>query len=184
MTDWTGLLPVLAFVNTVGVSVPIALTAHLFYRSGARPFARVLQVTFLQTALLYLVGVYVFWSVGAGFSRMVTLLVVGALTALLLAALPLLVGRWLLWRVGGLDSETALRYSTYCWPVAMLAVFAIFVAPGGFDRVAFFHLGGAETCLLGFCGISLRSAAAVLLQAVVAFFGPGAIGLAALSVRQ
>ncbi|USZ69214.1 hypothetical protein NGM10_05600 [Halorussus salilacus] len=176
MTEWSGLLPALAFVLTVGVSVPVALTAHRSHRSGARPFARALWVAALQTTLLYLLGVFVLWSVGAGVSRTVTLLVVGALSGLLLAALPLLVGRWLLRRAGGLDSETALRYATYGWPVAMLAVFGLFVAPGGVGRVAFFHLGGAEACILGFCGISVLTAGAVLLQAVVALVGPGILG--------
>lgn len=179
VADWTGLLPMLAFVLTVGASGPVALAAHLLYRAGGRPFARVLRISLLEAGLFYLLGVSVLWSVGLGISRTVTLLVVGAVASVVLVILPLLVGRRVVRTVAGVDSETALRHATYGWPLAMLAVFGIFVLPGGIDRVTFFHVGGVETCLLGFCGLSAGSVALVLLQSFVAFLGPGLLGVVA-----
>lgn len=184
MADWIGLLPVLAFVMTVGIPVPVTLTAYLFYRSGARPFTRTLQVAFLEAGLFYALGVYVLWSIGAGISRVVTLLIVGAMSLILLVAMPLIIGQQFAQYMTEVDSETALRYTTYSWPLAMFVVFGIFVIPGGIHRVTFFHIGGMDTCLLGFCQISVLSVGAVLLQVLVAFFGPGIISVIQHSRRQ
>lgn len=179
MAEWVGLLPAFAFVLTVGISVPVALAAHLLYRAGERPFANVLRIALLEAGLFYLLGVSVLWSIGVGISRTVALLLVGAVASVVLGILPLLVGRRVVRTVAGVDSETALRHTAYGWPLAMLAVFVLFVLPGGVDRVTFFHVGGVETCLLGFCRISVGSVALVLLQSFVAFLGPGLLGVVA-----
>lgn len=184
MADWVGLLPVLAFVLTAGIPISVALAAHLFYHSGARPFSRALQVSLLEAGLFYVLGVSVLWSVGIGRSRAVTLLVVGVLSAAVMVAVPLLVGRRIVAHATAADPGTALRYVTSGWPLALLVVFAIFVLPGGAHRITFFHMAGMETCLLGFCGVSVRSLATVLLATVVAFFGPGAFGLIYASSRR
>lgn len=95
----------------------------------------------------------------------VTLVGVGECFGVALVAVPLVAGRRLVRLVANADPETALRTATYCWPPAMVVVFGLFVSPGGAGRVTFFHLGGSESCLLGFRGVSVRSLAAVLLGA-------------------
>jgi Na+/proline symporter len=78
----------------------------------------------------------------------------------------------------GTDSERALRCATAGLPVAALAVFAIFVAPGGLATNAIFTLGETTVCLAGFCSVARGFAMAVFLQLVVATFGPGVVGVA------
>lgn len=179
----TGLIPVLAFVLTLGISVPVTLSAHLFYSKGADSFGRALRVAVLEAVLLYLVGVIVVWSIAGGGLDMelwripATLVVTGVAALLLLVALPLVVGQQLVRRLRDVDSETALRYTTYGWPITMLVVFGIFIAPGGPGNGHLFHLEGAQICLAGFCGILVPFAAAVLLELLVTIFGPGLFGL-------
>lgn len=177
MADWVGLLPMLAFVMTVGISTPVALTTHLFYHSGARPYSRILQLALLEAGLFYILGISVLWSIGAGVSRVVTLLIIGAMSLIVLVAIPLMIGQWLIQKMTGIDSETALRYTTSSWPFAMLVIFGIFVIPGGINRITFFHIEGIEVCLLGFCRISLLSIVAIFLQVLTTFFGPGVVGV-------
>jgi len=98
--------------------------------------------------------------------------------------LPLIADQTVLKHIGKVDSETALRYTMYGWPVAMLAVFGIFISPGGLTRGHLFHLEGAEICLAGFCGISGFLAAAVFLEVLIAIFGPGILGLLLVSRRR
>lgn len=171
----TGLIPVLAFVLTVGISVPVTLAAHLLYQSGTRSFGKGLRVALLEAGLLYLVGVVVVWAIAGGgldielWEIPITLIVTGVGVLFVLTALPLAVGRNLIQRFEGVDSETALRYATYGWPLALLVVFGIFIVPDGRFYGRF--------CLAGFCGLAGSSALAVLVEAVVAVFGPGLIGL-------
>jgi hypothetical protein len=87
------------------------------------------------------------------------------------------IGRRLVQRFVTTDRETALRFVTYGWPVAMVVVFGIFIAPGGPLRGDLLSLGGARVCLAGFCGVSVSLVTAVILEVAVAVFGPGAIGL-------
>lgn len=179
----TGLLPAFAFVLTVGISAPVTLAAHLSYRSGSQSFGRALRVALFEAGLLYLVGVFVVWTIAGGgldvelWEIPATLVITGVGALLVLTALPLVVGRQLVQRLRDVDSETALRYSTYGWPIAMLAVFGIFVAPGGTTRGHLFHLGGEHICIAGVCGIAGSSALAVLVAAVVAVLGPGTVGV-------
>ena len=178
MAAWTGLLPALAFVLTVGFSASTTLAAQLLYRVGGRPFGSALRTALFGAGLFYLLGILVLRSIGVGDFRAATPLVVGAVASVALGILPLLAGRRVVRTVTDVESETALRRAAYGWPLATLAVFGAFVSPGGIDRVTFFHLGGAETCLVGFCGISVGSVALVVVAALVAFLGPGLLGVA------
>jgi hypothetical protein len=181
-----GLVPVAVFVLTVGVAVPVTLGSHLFYRAGETGFTAALRAALAEAAGLYLVGVLVVWSIAGGVGLWeipVTLLVAGALALVVLGVVPLAVGRRLVRRFGAVDGETALRFATYGWPVAMLAVFGVFVAPGGVVRGDLLSLGGERACLAGFCGVSVSLIGAVALEAFVAVFGPGAVGVV-LSARE
>lgn len=184
MADWNGLLPVLAFVMTVGISGPVTLTTYLFHASGTKSFSRVLRIALFEAGLFYVIGIYVLWSIGAGISRVITLLIIGMMSLIVLVAIPLMVGQQFVQYITETDSETALRYTTYSWPPAMLIVFGIFIIPGGVHRVTFFHIGNIEACLLGFCQISILSIGAVLLQALVVLFGPGVLSVLQHSWQQ
>jgi hypothetical protein len=178
----TRLLPVFVFVLTVGVSFLTTVGAHLRY-AGGDSFDATLRRAGLVVAGLYLVGVAVavVWLLAGGGALwgVATALVATGLVALVaLVALPLSVGRRLIQRVRDVDSETALRFTADGWPVATLVVFGIFVAPGGVGRGTVFDLGGAQVCLVGFCGISAPLAGSVTLAAGVAVFGPDVVGFA------
>lgn len=176
----TGLIPIFVFLLTVGISLPVALGANVFYRNGNGSFESALRAALLEAGGFYLIGVLVVWSIAGGievWEIAATLLVTGVGALLVLVALPLIVGQWLIQRVKGGDAETALRATTYGWPIGMLAVFGIFVAPGGLAHGHLLDLGGPQICLAGFCGISVSFAAGVLLEAVVAVLGPGIVGV-------
>lgn len=182
----TGLVPVLVFVVTVGLAGPVALAAHLLHRAGTRPFAAALRVAGIEAALLYLVGVAAVWVIAGGWPLWevaAALVATGAAALLLLGALPLLVGRWLVRRSTGADPDLALRYATYGWPVAALLVFGGFVAPGGVAGGDLLDLGGPRGCVAGFCGIGVAFAAGVVLEALVATVGPGVVGSLLLARR-
>lgn len=175
----TGLIPVLAFVLTVGISVPVTLTAALLYDSGVRPFHRGLQVAIFEAGLLYLVGVGVVWTIaGSGLNLELweipaTLIVTGVAALLVLTLLPMAIGQRLIEHLRDVDTESAVRFTTYGWPITMIVVFGIFITP----RTHLFALDGPQICLGGFCGISVWLGLAVLLEIVVAGFGPGLVGL-------
>lgn len=175
----TGLLPVLVFVLTVGVSTLVALGAHLLDRAG-EPFASALGDAVRAVGVLYLLGVAGIWALAGGGSLwgvVAALLLVGVAALLALVLLPLAVGRWLVRRALGVDRGTALRLTTAGWPVAMLGVFGVFVAPGGLADGHLLHLDGPRTCLVGFCGVAVSLVTAVVLETVVAVLGPGVVGL-------
>lgn len=181
MTLPTGLLPALAFVLTVGVATLATLGAELLRRRGARPFGAALRTALLAVGVMYLAGVGVVWWVAGGgalWGLPGGLVAAGVGGFVGLGALPLAVGRELVRRARRVDPETALRFTTYGWPAAMLAVFAVFVAPGGLAGGHLLDLEGARTCLAGFCGVAVPLVAAVVLELVVAVFGPGLVGLA------
>ncbi|UPV99043.1 hypothetical protein M0R88_10945 [Halorussus gelatinilyticus] len=182
MTLPTGLVPATVFVLTAGIALLVTGLAHLFYRAGAPAFSAALRRAILAVGGLYLVGVLVVWAFAGGlrlWEVAATLVVAGLANLAVLTALPLVVGRLIVRLAGGVDdSDAALRYATAGWPVAMLTVFVGFVLPGGLGTNSFFHLGGVEICLVGFCGVSLWTAFAVLLELAAALLGPGVVGLA------
>lgn len=186
----TGLIPVFIFVVTVGISVPVTLTAYLMYRNGIQSLASAVRIALLEAGLLYLVGVLVVWAITGGGLNIdlweipVSLVVIGIGVLIVLTAIPLIIGQNLINHFMKVDSETALQYAMYGWPVATLAVFGIFITPGGLTHGHLFHLEGAQICLVGFCGIIAPFAAAVLLEAFIAVFGPGLIGLLLVSHRR
>lgn len=164
---------------TVGISTSVALAAPFLHRGGAKPFTRVLQATLIEASLLYLLGVYVVWSISDGIGGIATfLLFAGVAAAVVPVALPLAIGRTLVRRTRDVDSETALRYTMDGRPVAMLVVFGIAFAPGGLGHGHIFGFGGPRICLGGFCGISIFSVAGAFSAAVVTLFGPSIVGLA------
>lgn len=144
----------------------------------------------LEASLLYLVGVIVIWTIaGAGLDTELweipaTLLVTGVATLLILTALPLAVGQKAIQHWRHIESEAALRYTVAGWPIAMLATFGIFIAPGGLAQGTLFDIGGPTICLVGFCGIRLLLAGAVFVESLVAVLGPGLIGLVLSSRRE
>lgn len=175
----TGLVPVLTFVLTVGIAVPVTLSAHLFHRTGTGSFDSALRVALFEAGLLYLVGVVVIWAIAGGISLWevpATLLVTGFVALIVLVLLPLTVGRRVVRRARPVDPETALRFATYGWSLAMLTVFGIFVAYRVLTHDPF-HPGSEQLCLVGFCGIVVSFAAAVVVELLVAVFGPAVFGL-------
>jgi len=177
----TGLIPVFAFVLTVGAAISVTLGAVLYHRIRSNSFRSALRTAFLVASGFYIVGVIPVWFLAGGASvwEVPAVLITTAVIALIvLMILPLMLGQRLIQKVRGIDSETALRFSTYGWPVAMFIVFGIFIAPGGVVGGDLFNLGGNRVCLAGFCGIAVSLAAVVILELVVAVLGPGIIGLA------
>jgi hypothetical protein len=180
MTLPVGLVPVFAFVLTVGIAVPVTLGSHLFYRSCNARFGSALRVALIEASGLYFVGILVVWAIAGGvelWDIATTLLVVGALALVVLTVFPLIVGRRCIQYFRPVDRETALRFATYGWPITMLVVFGIFIAPGGLARGDLLSLGGERICVAGFCGIGVSFVMAVILEVVVAVLGPGIVGL-------
>lgn len=176
----TGLIPVLVFVLTVGIAVPVTLGSHLIYRNGNGAFGSALRIALLEASVLYLVGILVIWAIAGGlelWELTITLLVTGALALIVLMVFPLMAGQRIVQHFRAVDRETALRFATYGWPITMLVVFGIFIAPGGLVHGDLLSLGGERICLAGFCGISISLAMAVILEVVVAVLGPGIVGL-------
>lgn len=175
-----GLIPVLVFVLTVGIAVPVTLGSHLIYRSGEGTFGSALRIALVEASGLYLVGTIVIWAIAGGFELWeipVTLLVTGALAPIVLMVFPLMVGQRFVQHFRAVDRDTALRFATYGWPITILVVFGIFIAPGGLVHGDLLSLGGERICLAGFCGISVSFAVAVILEVVVTVLGPGIVGL-------
>jgi len=176
----TGLVPAFVFVLTVGIAVPVTVGSHLIYRNGNEAFSSTLRGAFLGAGVLYLVGSLVVWVVAGGIGLWeipVTLLVVGVVALIVLMVLPLMVGQRVVQQFQGADRGTALRFATYGWAITMFVVFGIFLAPGGVVHGNILSLGGERVCLVGFCGISVSFAGAVILEAFVALLGPGGTGL-------
>ena len=174
----TGLIPVFVFVLTLGIAIPVTLASHMIHRTGNGAFRSALRIALLEASGLYLVGVIVIWAIAGGLELWeipVTLLVTGVLALVVLIIFPLLVGQRIVSHFRAVDREAALRFATYGWPLTM-AVFGIFIAPGGLVHGDLLSLGGYRICLAGFCGISLTLVIALLLEFIVALFGPGLVG--------
>lgn len=182
-----GLHTLLVFALTVGLSTLTALGAWLSNQVTPAPFALSLKSAFSTVGGLYLVGVGVVWLVtgaGALWGTATALVAVGLAAFVLLGILPLLVGQRLLARLSDLDSDIALRLVTTGWPVAMLVVFGLFIAPGGIHESHLLDLGRPRVCLVGVCGVSLPLVVAVCVSVFVAVFGPAAVGLALSGFRS
>ncbi|WP_049986304.1 hypothetical protein [Halobellus rufus] len=190
MTLPTGLLPVLAFVITVGISGPVAVTTLLASRTETPPIRRVLRLAVLEASLLYLVGVTVVWAIAGGgldpelWEIPATLVITGVGSLLILTALPLAVGQKVIHHWRHIEPEAALRDTVAGWPIAMLVTFGTFIAPGGLAQGTLFDLQGPTVCLVGFCEISSQLAGAIFVEILLAVFGPGLIGLVLSSRRQ
>ncbi|WP_436925883.1 hypothetical protein [Halosimplex amylolyticum] len=114
----------------------------------------------LLAAVATALALFVSPSVGLVFAGVA----VGAV--LVLAVFPTLIGQQLLDRWTLLGPDEALEYATLGWPVAMVASFVLFVAPGA--------AGGADvTALTGLAG-----ALAWVTLALVVTLGPAIAGLA------
>lgn len=175
-----GLISAFAFVVTVGIPISIAASALLYnhYREGSMRDG--LCVAVVEAALLYTVGIYVIWTItgdGSLWGTATALAVVGALALVFLLVVPLLIGQRIVERVKNVDSDTALRAVVAGWPIAMIIVFGVFIAPGGLTTGHIFDIEGPRTCLAGHCGIAIGLIAVTLVEAVVAFLGPGVAGL-------
>ncbi|SFH01395.1 hypothetical protein SAMN04488063_3593 [Halopelagius inordinatus] len=171
--------PVLALALTVGVSASVTVGAHLLYRREGGSFESALRVVLLAAGVTSLLAAVVWTIAGGGPSRgvSVTPLVAVFVAFLGLTLLPLAGGRALLRRGSDADSATALRFATYGWPLAMLAVFGVYVAYWLFTR-DIYHPGNGQICVVWRCtGITVASAVTVSVGAVVAVFGTGLAGL-------
>jgi len=169
MTDGVaGLLPLLAYVVTVAVAVPVAAITLLLARR--RLLEPVLTATLGSVTLFVLLGVATLAaliSVDAGVAALRTALFAGV--ALVIA--PLALGTVLVRQLLGGDRDRALRVVITGWPAALVLSVVVFVAPGG--------LGGADvTTLEGVVG-----RAAVALWVAVVLLGPAALGLLVTAVR-
>lgn len=169
--------PLLALLLTVGGSVSVTVGAHLLHRREGGSFGSALRVALLAAGLLSLLGAVV-WTVAGGSARDVSVapLVAAFVAFLSLAVLPLAAGESLVRRGTDADSETALRFATYGWPFAMLAVFGVYVGYWLFTR-DIYHPGSGQICVVWRCtGVTVASAVTALVGVVVAVLGTGLAG--------
>lgn len=176
----TGLLPLFVFLVTVGVSSVATSVATLRARDDAKSFPTALREGIAAAAGTYLGGISVVWAVTGGplWGTPAALLAVGFVAAAVVVALPLSIGRRVVAAATDADPDRALRDATSGWPVAMVVVFGVFVAPGGVAGGHLFDLDGPHVCLVGFCGIDVFLLEGVVIAAVVGLVAPGAIGSA------
>jgi len=163
-----GLLPLVAYVITVAVAVPVTLiTLRLARRRLLEP---VLTATLGSVTLLVLLGVgtlAALLSVDAGLDALQTAVFTGV--ALVIA--PLGLGTVLVRRATGGDRDRALRLVISGWPVALAVSLVVFVAPGGLDGTDVTELTG----VFGRVGVAVWVAVVLL--------GPAAVGLLVAAVR-
>lgn len=162
------LLPLVAYVVTVAVAVPVtAVTLLLARRHLLEP---VLTATLASVTALVVLGIgtlAALTSLDAGLRALRTAVVVG----LTLVVAPLGLGTVLVRRAIGGDRDRALRVVLTGWPVALVVSAVVFVAPDGLDGTDVTTLGGP----LGLV--------AVVVWAAVVLFGPAAVGLLVAGVR-
>lgn len=181
MSNWTGLLPAFVFVESVGLAIPVALSAWLLHWRAGDCFGRGVRWSFAVWLGVHSLGATAVWWVGFSTAVAGTVLLAGFLSALLLGVLPLAVGQRLLQRRGA-PSGTALRYTTYGWPPAVTIASLAFFTPslfraGTLGQNHVLSIGGPQVCLLGFCGIDVLSVVTVALLAAVVVLCPGPFGL-------
>lgn len=181
MSELAGLLPAFVAVESLGLAVPVALSAWLLQRRTGDYVGRSVRRSLAGWLGLHSVGAAGLWWAGFGPALAGAVFVAGFLSALTLGVLPLAVGQRLLQRRGA-PSGTALRYTTYGWPPAVaIACIAFFTPalfrPGSLGQGHVLAIGGPQICLLGFCGLDVLSLATVALLATVVVLCPGPFGL-------
>jgi hypothetical protein len=77
-----------------------------------------------------------------------TLVAIVLAAAVVLAVFPLYIGRQLVERWTGLPGADAQEYAVLGWPVALVASFAVFLAPGGLGRYNLTFLSGPVAALV------------------------------------
>ena len=157
-----GLLPVFVYAGAVVLSVPVALVAYAL-STRSRTFRGALGwvaagVTGLVLAGATALAAFVDPTVGLVFAALV------AAAGVVLAAFPLYIGRLLVERWTPLGPDAALEYATLGWPVAMVAGFVVFLAPGGPARDNLTFLSGPVAAI------------AWTVMGLVVTLGPGVAG--------
>ncbi|RDI71925.1 hypothetical protein [Halopelagius longus] len=170
--------PVFVFALTAGVSAFVTLGARRSHRDGTRPFGSALRVGLLGAGLLYLAATLArSLATGGSAEDVPGLLFVALVAFLVLAVLPLAVGRRLLRRATGVDSDTALRFAADGWAVTMLAVFGLYLAYWLLAQ-GLYYPGHGRICYIDQCtGVTVASAVTILAGSLVAVLGPGLAGL-------
>lgn len=141
-----GLLAVLVYLGAVLAAIPASLVVYGlggFLGSTRRALGYVAAVLAgLVLAATAALAVFVTPAAGA------TVAVLGGAAAVVLYAFPLFVGRQLLGRWTPLDPDDALEYAVLGLPVALVASFALFLAPGGTDQYNLTFLSGPVAALV------------------------------------
>lgn len=181
MSDWAGLLPAFVVAETVGLAAPVAVAAWVLYWRRGGCFGHAVRQSLGMWALLHSVAALTLLGIGAPPGLVVTVLVAGLLSALLLGLVPLGIGQRLFER-RGVESEVGLRYTTYGWlPALTLGCIAFFTPsvaqPGGVGQGHILSIGGPQVCLLGFCGISVVTLLMVGLLGALVYICPAPFGL-------
>jgi hypothetical protein len=181
MSDWAGLLPAFVVAETVGLAAPVAVTAWVLHWRRGGCFGHSVRQSLAMWALFHSVAALTLLGIGAPPGLVVTVLVAGLLSALLLGLVPLGIGQRLFER-RGVQSEVGLRYTTYGWlPALTLSCVAFFtpslVQAGGIGQGHILSVGGPRVCLLGFCGVSAVTLLMVGLLGTLIYICPAPFGL-------
>lgn len=164
MTDNpVGLLAVAVYVGWVAGSVPLALAvAGLARWLGSVGLAvRYVGAVVTGAALAGATALAAFVDPAAG----ATFAGLAAASGVVLAAVPLYVGRLLIERWTALDPARALEFAVLGWPIALVASFAVFLSPGGPTRYNVTFLSGGVAAL------------AWTVMGLVVTLGPGVAGV-------
>ena len=157
-----GLLVVFVYLGAVVLSLPaVAAVLLLSRRIGVGRAASAVAAGALAVVALVALGAALVVGPDAGAS----IAGYGAVGFLVLWALPVLLGRWLIRRGTGLAADLALGYAVAGLPPALAASAVWFVAPGGPTRYNLTFLSGP----------ALWAASAVFLAIVL--LGPGLVGI-------
>lgn len=165
-----GLFPALVYLGIVVASPAVAVAAWLLGRRS-ETFGEALATVGGAAIGAVLAGgtaLALFVDPLAG----VTFVAVAAAGAVVLAVFPLFIGRRLLERWTPLPPDAALEHVTLGWPVALVASFLVFVAPGGVGRYNASFLGGAAAILVW------------TFLVVLVTFGPALAGLGWYRLRE
>ena len=169
MTQAVGeLLPLVAYITTVAVAVPVTIVTMTLARR--RLLEPVLTATLGSVTLFVLLGIgtlTLLISVEAGMEALRTAVVTGVV----LVIAPLGLGTVVVRRIIGRDRDNALRVVIPGWPVALVLSVLLFVAPGGLD-------GTDVTTLEGPLGT-----VALVVWGLLVLVGPTLVGLLVYRLR-